>query len=131
MPEGWVYDQKGWTVFTQEGDAVTELAPDGFGGFDRLGELGQTFSSSCPPGTFLNIAYHSKRGAVNRPNLLFMQDFCRSCKTYCPKPKFWSFPALNTGMGWAGISTGSFVCGLHAVLAAPELAIHAGFLPFM
>ncbi|WP_160638519.1 hypothetical protein, partial [Pseudoflavonifractor sp. 60] len=43
MPEGWVYDQKGWTVFTQRGDAVTELAPDGFGGFDRLGELGQTF----------------------------------------------------------------------------------------
>jgi len=43
MPEGWVYDQKGWTVFTQEGDAVTELAPDGFGGFDRLDELGQTF----------------------------------------------------------------------------------------
>ena len=43
VPEGWVYDQKGWTVFTQEGDAVTELDPDGFGGFDRLGELGQTF----------------------------------------------------------------------------------------
>ena len=43
VPEGWVYDQKGWTVFTQEGDAVTELVPDGFGGFDRLDELGQTF----------------------------------------------------------------------------------------
>ena len=43
MPEGWVYDQKGWTVFTQEGDAVTELATDGQGGFDRLDELGQTF----------------------------------------------------------------------------------------
>ncbi len=43
IPDGWVYDQKGWTVFTQEGDTVTELAPDGFGGFDRLDELGQTF----------------------------------------------------------------------------------------
>ena len=43
MPEGWAYDQKGWTVFTQEGEAVTELAPDGFGGFDRLTEPGQTF----------------------------------------------------------------------------------------
>lgn len=42
MPEGWVYDQKGWTVFTQEGDTVTELAPDGQGGFDGLDELGQT-----------------------------------------------------------------------------------------
>ncbi|MEY8233340.1 GHKL domain-containing protein [Oscillospiraceae bacterium 50-16] len=43
VPEGWVYDQKGWTVFTQEGEVVTELAPNGFGGFDRLDELGQTF----------------------------------------------------------------------------------------
>lgn len=43
IPEGWVYDQKGWTVFTQEGDTVTGLAPNGFGGFDRLDELGQTF----------------------------------------------------------------------------------------
>lgn len=42
-PEGWVYDQKGWTVFTQEGETVTELTPDGCGGFDRLDELGQTF----------------------------------------------------------------------------------------
>ena len=48
VPEGWVYDQKGWTVFTQEGDAVTELAPDGFGGFDRLTEPGQTFYFSRP-----------------------------------------------------------------------------------
>ena len=42
-PEGWVYDQKGWTVFAQEGETVAELAPNGFGGFDRLDELGQTF----------------------------------------------------------------------------------------
>ena len=42
-PEGWVYDQKGWTVFTQEGEAVKELTPDGQGSFDRLDELGQTF----------------------------------------------------------------------------------------
>lgn len=48
MPEDWVYDQKGWTVFTQEGESVTELAPDGFGGFDRLTEPGQTFYFSRP-----------------------------------------------------------------------------------
>lgn len=30
-------------MFTREGEAVTELAPDGYGGFDRLDELGQTF----------------------------------------------------------------------------------------
>ena len=43
MPEDWVYDQKGWTVFTREGEAVTELEPNGAGGFDRLDEPGQTF----------------------------------------------------------------------------------------
>lgn len=43
IPEGWVYDQKGWTVFLQEGETVKELAPDGFGGFDGLDEPGQTF----------------------------------------------------------------------------------------
>lgn len=43
VPEDWVYDQKGWTVFTQEGDAVIELDPDGFGGFSGLDEPGQTF----------------------------------------------------------------------------------------
>ena len=43
MPPGWVYDQKGWTVFTQEGESITELTPDGCGGFDSLDQLGQTF----------------------------------------------------------------------------------------
>lgn len=43
MPEDWVYDQKGWTVFLQEGEAVTQLVPDGLGGFDHLNEPGQTF----------------------------------------------------------------------------------------
>ena len=43
MPEDWVYDQKGWTEFTQEGEAVTELVPDGSGGFSGPVEPGQTF----------------------------------------------------------------------------------------
>lgn len=43
VPDDWVYDQKGWTVFTQEGETVTELTPDGYGGFSRLDEPGQTF----------------------------------------------------------------------------------------
>lgn len=42
-PEDWVYDQKGWTVFTQEGETEKELTPDGFGGFAPLDEPGQTF----------------------------------------------------------------------------------------
>ncbi len=42
MPEDWVYDQKGWTVFTQEGDKRRELEPDGSGGFSALQYPGQT-----------------------------------------------------------------------------------------
>ena len=36
------FDSKGWTVFTQEGDAVTVLTPDSRGGYTGL-EPGQTF----------------------------------------------------------------------------------------
>lgn len=43
IPADWVYDQKGWTVFTQEGETVTELSPNGFGGFTGLAVPGQTF----------------------------------------------------------------------------------------
>ena len=43
IPADWVYNQKGWTVFTQEGEAVTELSPNGFGGFTGLAVPGQTF----------------------------------------------------------------------------------------
>ncbi|MGN0968460.1 MAG: sensor histidine kinase [Oscillospiraceae bacterium] len=43
IPADWVYDQKGWTVFTREGEAVTELSPNGFGGFTGLAVPGQTF----------------------------------------------------------------------------------------
>ena len=46
IPADWVYDQKGWTVFTQEGETVTELSPNGFGGFTGLAVPGQTFCFS-------------------------------------------------------------------------------------
>lgn len=36
------YDDKGWTVYTQEGNTKNELIPDGVGGYTGL-ELGQTF----------------------------------------------------------------------------------------
>lgn len=36
------FDNKGWTVYTQEGNTKTELIPDGFGGYSGL-EPGQTF----------------------------------------------------------------------------------------
>lgn len=43
MPENWIYDQKGWTVFTQEENERTVLEPDGLGGFLGLSYPGQTF----------------------------------------------------------------------------------------
>lgn len=43
MPENWVYDQKGWTVFTQQGEQVNELTPNGFGSFSGLSFPEQTF----------------------------------------------------------------------------------------
>lgn len=43
LPEDWQYDQKGWTVFIQEGDQTTLLTANGTGGFTGLHEPGQTF----------------------------------------------------------------------------------------
>ncbi|MGN1144233.1 MAG: sensor histidine kinase, partial [Anaerovoracaceae bacterium] len=43
VPTDWVFDDKGWTVFTQEEDRITELSSDGFGGFLGLDHPGQTF----------------------------------------------------------------------------------------
>lgn len=43
IPDDWVYDQKGWTVFTQEKEKITPLTPDGYGGFTGLTFPGQTF----------------------------------------------------------------------------------------
>ncbi|MDD6188742.1 MAG: GHKL domain-containing protein [Clostridiales bacterium] len=43
IPSDWVFDSKGWTVFAQEGETVTELHPNGFGGFTGLPVPGQTF----------------------------------------------------------------------------------------
>ena len=43
MPDDWVYDQKGWQVFVQEGDESVVLEADGFGGFTGDIQPGQTF----------------------------------------------------------------------------------------
>lgn len=43
MSEDWEYDQKGWSVFTQEGEQVTPLTADEAGGFTGLQKPGQTF----------------------------------------------------------------------------------------
>ncbi len=39
----WDGDEKGWTVFTQEGDTVTKLSPNEFGAYTGLSYPGQTF----------------------------------------------------------------------------------------
>lgn len=48
MPENWQYDQKGWTVFLQDGEQQTLMTADGMGGFSKLEEPGQTFYFSRP-----------------------------------------------------------------------------------
>jgi len=42
MPAGWVYDDKGWTVYTWENGETGALTPDGAGGFTGLDYPGQT-----------------------------------------------------------------------------------------
>lgn len=54
MPENWQYDQKGWTVFLQEGEQQTLMTADGSGGFTGLEEPGQTFYFSRPLTETLN-----------------------------------------------------------------------------
>ena len=43
LPEDYQYDQKGWTVFLQEGEQTVPLTANGTGGFTGLREPGQTF----------------------------------------------------------------------------------------
>ena len=43
MPSDWVYDQKGWRVFTMEGGERRELTANGFGGFYGDVEPDETF----------------------------------------------------------------------------------------
>lgn len=46
MPDDWVYDQKGWRVYVQEGDTARELEPDSMGDFSGLSDPWQTFYMS-------------------------------------------------------------------------------------
>ena len=43
VPEDWVFDDKGWSVYTREGEEVRPLTPTGTGGYTGLTEGGQTF----------------------------------------------------------------------------------------
>lgn len=72
VPNDWVYDQKGWSVFTQEGDTVTKLVPDGYGGFDGLSFPGQTFYFSRTLTEDLH-APTLRLGAINRGIAVFLE----------------------------------------------------------
>lgn len=43
VPEGWVFDDKGWTVYTRDGGETRPLTPTGTGAYTGLTESGQTF----------------------------------------------------------------------------------------
>ena len=43
VPEDWVFDDKGWSVYVREGEEVSPLTPTGTGGYTGLTESGQTF----------------------------------------------------------------------------------------
>lgn len=66
VPEDFQYDQKGWTIFVQEGEQRVALTADGMGGFTGLQEPGQTFYFSRTmtetldsPTLRLNVANYS------------------------------------------------------------------------
>ena len=43
VPEDWVFDDKGWSVYVREGEEARPLTPTGTGGYTGLTENGQTF----------------------------------------------------------------------------------------
>lgn len=70
MPENWVYDQKGWSVFTLEDGERSELTANGFGGFSGGVEPGEVFYFH---------ACSAKR---------WMRPRCRSTLANAPSPYF-------------------------------------------
>lgn len=43
VPEDWVFDDKGWTVYTRDGNETRPLTPTGTGAYTGLSKSGQTF----------------------------------------------------------------------------------------
>lgn len=67
------YDQKGWTVFVQEGEQRRELTPDGFGGFSGLSRPDQTFYFSRVMTERVDRPTLTL-GAANRAVAVFLDD---------------------------------------------------------
>lgn len=73
---------KGWTVFKEEGGTRTELVSDGFGGYQGLDRLGQTFYYSRKLKEKLDSPT-LQIGAVNRTVSIFLDD--TMIYTDCPE----------------------------------------------
>ncbi|MGN1349995.1 MAG: sensor histidine kinase [Anaerovoracaceae bacterium] len=82
VPADWVFDDKGWTVYVRNQDRVTELAPDGFGGFTGLPEPGQTFYFSRTMTETLDRPT-LRLDAANRNIAVFLDD--ELLYTDCPE----------------------------------------------
>ncbi|MGN1002765.1 MAG: sensor histidine kinase [Oscillospiraceae bacterium] len=82
VPTDWVYDDKGWTVFTQEGDQTTLLSPNGFGGFTGLSQPGQTFYFSREMTEVLDCPI-LRLGVANRTVSVFLDG--ELLYTDCPE----------------------------------------------
>lgn len=80
MPDGWEYDQKGWTVFAQEGAEPVPLQADGFGGFSGELRAGQTvyfsrvLTEKLDGGPVLQIDAYSQNVAVFLDGKLIYTD---------------------------------------------------------
>ena len=73
MPSDWVYDQKGWRVFTMEGGERRELTANGFGGFYGDVEPDETF-------------YYARARLPRQ----WTRPLCRSTPTTAPSPSIWT-----------------------------------------
>ena len=82
MPESWEYDQKGWSIFIQEGEQGAALTADGMGGFTGLQEAGQTFYYSRALSEILDSPT-LRLGTANRSVAVFLDG--ELLYTDCPE----------------------------------------------
>lgn len=82
LPEDYQYDQKGWTVFLQEGEQTVPLTANGTGGFTGLREAGQTFYFSRTMAETLDSPT-LRLDVVNQSIAVFLDD--KLLYTDCPE----------------------------------------------
>lgn len=97
MPEDWVYDQKDWTVCTQEGESFVPLEADGYGGFTGLIVPGQTvyFSRVLTEAVESPVLYLD---TVNRSVAVFLDG--ERLYTDCPEQSGGVGELMLPMLGW-------------------------------